>query len=132
VQSEIQENQLELSENVILSAQAYFDGKTNRLKVNFKNEGKGTARSTNVQYRLRTKQTNSSFEDTFTLQSLGPGSTAEKEIIPAKDVATLLDTFDLLSISWQGTRADSREFTGSLATIKLSQIETIGRITRFQ
>ncbi len=129
VQSEIQASQLQLSENVSLSAQPYFDAKANRLKVNFKNEGKGTAQLVVVRFYLDMKQEispYSSFGDVWKLQSLGPGSTAEMEITMF-DIQELLTSYVTLTISWQGTRADGKNFNGSLAEIKLWQLKTIGK-----
>lgn len=125
-QSEIQKTQLELSETVSLSAEPYFDAKANRLKVNFKNEGKGTAQSTDVRYILTEKDADVTLIAVSQLRPLGPGSKQEIDITP-KEIQTLLSKYHKLILSWQGIRADGKKFTGSLPDVVLSQIETINR-----
>jgi hypothetical protein len=125
-QSNIQEMQVELSETVTLSAQPYFDQKPDRLKVNFKNEGKGSANSTNVQYALKEKGSENHFVGMTSLQALGPSSTAEIEIT-SYDIQTLLRKYEKLLLSWQGTQTDGKSFNGSLAGVQLGQLTTINR-----
>jgi hypothetical protein len=125
-QSKIQEMQLEVTETVTLSAQAYFDAKADRLKVNFKNEGKGSAGSTNVQYILKEKGSETLLLGVAKLQALGPGSTAEIDVT-SHDIQMLLRKYEKLMLSWQGTRADGKSFNGSLAELQLGQLTTVNR-----
>jgi len=126
-QTDIQKTQLELSEKVKLSAQPYFDAKANRLKVNFKDEGKGSADATNVQYILKEKASSTLLLGVAKLQALASGSTAEIDVT-SHDIQTLLGKYETLLLSWQGTRADGKPFDGSLPEVQLSQLATISRI----
>ena len=129
-QTAIQATQLELSEKVRLSAQPYFDVPADRLKVNFKNEAKGSAEATNVQYILKERGSDTLLLGVAKLQGLGPGSTAEIEVT-SHDSQTLLAKYEKLLLSWQGTRADGKGFDGSLPEVHLSQITRADRIQRY-
>jgi hypothetical protein len=126
VQSKIQETELELSETVTLSGQPYFDQRPDRLKVNFKNEGKGSADSTKVWYALKKKGSENYLIGLATLQALGPGSTAEIEIT-SDGIQMLLGKYEKLLLSWQGTRTDGKSFNGSLGEVQLGQLTTVNR-----
>jgi hypothetical protein len=79
-----------------MSAEPFFDERSDRLKVNFKNEGKGSASLIDVQAFLKFKSGNQVLQHNLRLQSLGAGSTAEEKVLP-QGVQAILSKFDTLS-----------------------------------
>lgn len=126
-QSDIQERQLRLSEAVSLSGEPFFHMQKNRLIVNFKNEGKGTAESTTVRYFLKEKSSRKSVSGSISLQPLGSQSKADIEVT-SEDVQILLREYETLLLTWQGKCADGHEFSGGYREeVKLSELKMVAR-----
>ncbi len=110
-QNSIQATQLRLAEHVSLSAEPIVNGVTGRMRINFENEGKGTADLTNVNYTLTERGTNNSLTGSAQLQSLGSGRQAD---IPVPEIAgSARSRYESILVSWNGTGIDHQPFNGS-------------------
>jgi hypothetical protein len=115
-QTGIQENQLRLSESISFSVEAIISNRSGKMRLQFENQGKGTARArTAVQYVLKRRNPSELIQGNGTLQSIGPSKQADLQVAQINGINTpdSYDKFENIVVSWQGVGADDRPFRGS-------------------